>query len=101
AVGRHISLIVPRDRLREEEEILRRLRAGELVDHFDTVRDRSDGRAVQVSLTISPIRDESGRIVGASKIARDITAQKQAEARIEQLMQELRSADRRKNEFLA
>ncbi len=100
-VGRHISLLIHPDRLDEEERILARLRAGQQVYHYDTVRVRSDGQPVHVSLTISPIRDESGQIVGASKIARDITDRKQAEERIYGLMAQLKEADRRKDEFLA
>lgn len=79
AIGRHISLIIPPDRAAEEEEIIAKLRAGNRVEHFETVRRCSDGRLVDISLTISPTRDESGRIVGASKIARDITERKNAE----------------------
>jgi len=101
AVGRHISLIIPPERLSEEDEILRRVRTGERTDHFDTVRQHRDGHRLDVSLTISPVRDAEGRIVGASKIARDISAQKAAEERIRQLMAELQEADRRKDEFLA
>jgi two-component system, chemotaxis family, CheB/CheR fusion protein len=94
AVGGHISLIIPADRTDEEERIIARQRAGERIEHFDTVRARSDGTPIEVSLTISPIRDVTGRVVGASKIARDISDQKRMQA-------ELRDADRRKNEFLA
>jgi len=101
AVGRHISFLIPADRADEEDLILGRLRAGERVYHFDTVRVRSDGQPIHVSLTISPVRDESGRIVGASKIARDITDRKQAEERIYGLMTQLKEADNRKDEFLA
>lgn len=101
AVGRHISFLIPAERANEEDRILARLRAGERIYHFDTVRLRSDGRPIHVSLTISPIRDQTGRIVGASKIARDITDRKQAEERIYGLMAQLKSADRRKDEFLA
>jgi len=101
AVGRHISFIIPPDRLAEEDRILSRLRAGERIDHFETIRLRSDGRLLDVSLTISPIRDEAGRVIGASKIMRDISAQRAAEQRIERLMMDLREADRRKDEFLA
>jgi PAS domain S-box-containing protein len=79
AVGRHISLIIPEDRLAEEDRILASLTAGQRIDHFETVRRRSDGRPISVSLTISPIRDESGRVAGASTIARDITRQRAAE----------------------
>jgi PAS domain S-box-containing protein len=82
AVGRHISLIIPPERLAEEDEILRRLRAGERVDHFETVRRRIDGAMIDVSLTISPIRNSVDQIIGASKIARDITAQKRAQVRL-------------------
>jgi two-component system CheB/CheR fusion protein len=101
AVGRHISFIIPADRADEEDQILARLRAGERIYHFDTVRVRSDGQPIHVSLTISPIRDEAGRIIGASKIARDITDRKQAEERIYGLMAQLQEADHRKDEFLA
>jgi PAS domain S-box-containing protein len=80
AVGRHITMLFPADRLEEEDRIIARIRAGERVEHFDTVRLRKDGTAIPISLTISPIRDEEGRIVGASKIARDITERTVAEA---------------------
>jgi PAS domain S-box-containing protein len=80
AVGRHISLIIPADRAAEEEQIIARIRAGEQVDHFDTIRVRNDGRPIPISLTVSPIKDEAGVVVGASKIARDITDRKLAEA---------------------
>jgi len=73
AVGQPITLIIPRELQQEEREILERLRNGERLDHFETVRFRKDGRRVNVSLTISPVRDSQGRIVGASKIARDIS----------------------------
>jgi PAS domain S-box-containing protein len=78
-IGRPITMIIPPERKDEEPEILRRLRAGERVDHFETERVTKDGRRIDVSVTISPIRDADGRIVGASKIARDITLQKQFE----------------------
>jgi PAS domain S-box-containing protein len=80
AIGRHITLIVPDDRREEEADILRRLKRGERIDHFQTVRVRKDRTTVDISITISPIRDFSGQIVGASKVARDITAQRRAEA---------------------
>lgn len=82
AVGRHISFLIPADRISEEDRIIARLRAGERVDHFETVRLRSDGQPIHVSLTLSPIRDESGRVIGASKIVRDITDRKRAEAAV-------------------
>jgi len=80
AIDRSIALIYPPERLHEEDMILDRLRRGERIDHFETVRRCKDGRLINVSLTISPVRDESGRIIGASKIARDITDRKRGEA---------------------
>jgi PAS domain S-box-containing protein len=79
AIGRHISLVIPADRRDEETTILERIARGERIEHFETVRVRKDGTMVDVSLTISPIRDASDRIIGASKIARDFTERKQAE----------------------
>ncbi len=73
AVGRPKTLVFPPDRLQEEDEILARLRRGEYIDHFESVRRRKDGSLIDVSVTISPIRDGQGNIVGASTIARDIT----------------------------
>ncbi len=84
-IGRTITVLLPPDRLGEEERILARLRDGEKVEHFETVRQHRDGRLLQVSVTISPIRDYQGRIVGASKIARNITEKKALEARLEHL----------------
>src|SRR5262249_10089376 len=73
AVGKHITLIVPEDRRAEEDEVLAQIRRGERIDHFETERVARDGRLIDVSLTVSPIRDRSGHVVGASKIARDIS----------------------------
>jgi two-component system, chemotaxis family, CheB/CheR fusion protein len=98
AIGRHISIIVPPDRLAEEEDIIARLAKGERIDHVETERVRADGRRLIVSLTISPILDEAGRVVGASNITRDVTQQRAAERRERHLLAE---ADRHKNEFLA
>jgi PAS domain S-box-containing protein len=78
-VGRPITILIPPDRLDEEPAILERLRRGERVDHYETVRVRKDGTLLNISLTISPIRNAAGEIVGASKIARDITQQKRIE----------------------
>ncbi len=78
-IGKPITILIPPDRLDEEPTILARLRAGERVDHFETLRVRKDGSVVNISLTISPIRNAAGEIIGASKIARDITPQKEAE----------------------
>jgi PAS domain S-box-containing protein len=79
-IGRPITVLIPADRQAEETEILARLRRGERIDHFETVRISRDGRLLDISLSVSPIRDESGTIVGAAKIARDITEQKRAAA---------------------
>jgi len=76
AIGRHITLIVPPERYAEESAILKQLKRGERVDHFETVRVRKDGVQIDVSLTISPVKNSSGRVVGASKVARDITERK-------------------------
>ncbi|HEV2762581.1 MAG TPA: PAS domain S-box protein, partial [Pyrinomonadaceae bacterium] len=84
AVGRPVTMLIPDDRPDEEPVILARIRAGERVDHYETVRVAKDGRVLNVSLTVSPVRDATGRVVGASKIARDITARKRAEAELSQ-----------------
>jgi PAS domain S-box-containing protein len=90
AIGQHITLVIPRERHAEESDILDRLRRGERVDHFQTVRRRKDGSLLDVSLTISPVRDSSGRVIGASKVARDITAEKQAERALRESEQRFR-----------
>jgi PAS domain S-box-containing protein len=79
AIGKPITLIIPADRLDEEASILARLRRGERIDHFETVRKRKDGTFVNISLSISPVKDDLGRVIGASKVARDITDRKEAE----------------------
>jgi PAS domain S-box-containing protein len=79
AIGKPITLIIPADRLDEEQTIIGRLRKGERVDHFETVRKRKDGGLVSISLTISPVKDDLGRVIGASKVARDITERKEAD----------------------
>jgi PAS domain S-box-containing protein len=94
AIGRSITIIIPADRQLEETEVLSRIAAGELVDHFETIRQRKDGELVDVSLTVSPIKTPDGTVIGASKIARDITEQK----RLRRVVEE---ASRSKDEFLA
>jgi PAS domain S-box-containing protein len=79
ALGRHITMIIPPDRRHEETKILERLRRGERIDHFETVRMRKDGTMLDISITVSPIKDRAGIVVGASKVARDIGERKKAE----------------------
>ena len=93
-VGEHITRIIPIERHTEEDYVLSRIRAGLSVDHFETVRQRRDGTLIDVSLSVSPIRNRTGRVTGASKIARDITEQKR-------LRVEAAEASRAKDEFLA
>jgi two-component system CheB/CheR fusion protein len=95
AIGQPITMLIPPDRLQEESDILTRLRRGERVNHYETIRIRKDGSSLEISLTISPIRNEKGDIIGASKIARDISERKQAEERQRLLTNEL--AHRGKN----
>ena len=73
AVGQQIFLIIPPDRVAEEQDVLARLRLGERIDHFETIRQTKDGRRIPISLTVSPVRDDRGNVIGASKVARDIT----------------------------
>ncbi len=72
-IGQSIRLIIPADHEHEEDYVLKRIRAGETITHFETVRQRKDGTLIPISLTVSPILDEAGRVMGASKIARDIS----------------------------
>jgi PAS domain S-box-containing protein len=80
AVGRSIRMLIPDELQDEEDVVLAKIRAGEKIDHFETVRQRKDGTRLSISLTVSPIRDETGRVVGASKIARDVTERTRLEA---------------------
>ncbi len=107
-IGQPISRIIPPDRADDFQAIIGTIRRGERVDHYDTERIRKDGRRIYVSLTVSPIRDASGRIVGASKIARDVTERKAAEAERERLLAvaetaraQAEEASRTKDEFLS
>jgi PAS domain S-box-containing protein len=94
ALGRRITLVIPPENEHEEQHILEKLARGERIEHFETVRVAKDGRRIDVSLSISPIRDRDGKVVGASKVARDVSERKCMEAK-------LRDADRRKDEFIA
>jgi PAS domain S-box-containing protein len=93
-VGRPVAVLIPEDHIDDSPAIMQRLRRGERVEHYETVRLARDGRRIDVSLTVSPVRNAEGRIVGASKIARDISERKR-------LIEQLRDQDRLKDEFLA
>jgi PAS domain S-box-containing protein len=88
-IGRHISTIAPPGRAGEMTDIIEKIRRGERVEHFETQRQRKDGSLVDISLTVSPIYDDSGRVIGASKIARDISERRRADERLRLLMREL------------
>ena len=108
AIGKSITIVIPPDRIDEEPAILHRIREGKRVEHYETIRRRKDGRLIDISLSVSPIKNEEGKIVGASKIARDITESKRAERERLQLLEnerlarsEAEAANRVKDEFLA
>ena len=89
AVGQPVTLLIPVDRHDEEPFILARIRRGESVDHYETIRQTKDGRLIDISLTVSPIKNESGEIIGASKIARDISESKRDQERLKLLLREM------------
>ena len=89
AIGQPVTMLMPPERVDEEPGILARIRAGERIDHYETVRRRKDGRLFDISLTVSPMRDRTGRIVGASKIARDISERIVAQRRLRESEQHL------------
>ena len=91
-IGKSITIIIPPDHIDEEPAILARLRAGERIEHYETVRMAKDGRLVEISLTVSPIRGPNGQIVGASKIARDVTEQRQARRALDEASTRLKLA---------
>ena len=93
-IGHSIRTIIPRDRWHEEDEVLARIRSGRAIDHFETVRRRKDGSFIEISLSVSPIKTSTGAVIGASKIARDISIQRR-------LAREAEEANRVKDEFLA
>jgi PAS domain S-box-containing protein len=107
-IGKHISLIMPPEQAEDMPRILERIRHGEKVDHYQTKRRRKDGTIIDVSLTVSPIRNEEGEIIGASKVGRDITAERRAREERERLLEaaqaaraDAEAANRIKDEFLA
>lgn len=89
AIGQHITIIIPEDRLHEEDTIIASIRSGKRIDHYETVRRRKDGALLDISLTVSPVRDQKGNIIGASKVARDISERKRAMERQELLLREM------------
>jgi PAS domain S-box-containing protein len=101
AIGQHISLIIPLERRAEEDDVLAHLRRGEKIDHFETERQTKDGRRLNISLTVSPIKDSTGRIIGASKVARDITERKRSEEQLLEAKREAEAASHAKDKFLA
>jgi PAS domain S-box-containing protein len=100
-IGRHISILKAPEQCEDIIQILEHIRHGERVNHFETKRCTNDGRVIDVSLSVSPIRDAEGKIVGASKVARDITERKGAEEERERLLAAAEAANRMKDEFLA
>jgi PAS domain S-box-containing protein len=93
-LGKHISILIPQDRLDEETEIISRIRKGQKVNHFQTIRVTKTGDEIHISLTVSPVKDGNGNIIGASKVARDVTKEKKAE-------EEIRDLSQKKDEFIA
>jgi PAS domain S-box-containing protein len=97
-IGKPITILIPSERLHEEDVILERIRRGDRIDHYETIRRGKDGNLIDMSLTISPLRDANGTVVGASKIARDVTERKRSEAQISVLARE---AEHRAKNLLA
>jgi PAS domain S-box-containing protein len=89
AIGRSVTMLIPADRPNEEPMILDRVRRGERIDHYETIRQRKDGSLIDISLTVSPIKDRKGNIVGASKIARDISDRRRIQQQQDLLLQEM------------
>ena len=87
-IGQPITVLIPPDRQEEERHIIASLRAGKRIEHYETVRVAKDGRLIEVALTISPLRDQTGEIVGASKILRDVTERKRIERELQGLLAE-------------
>lgn len=100
AIGKHISLIIPKDRLQEENDILKNIRSGKRIDHFETVRMAKDGTKKYISLTVSPIKNSKGIVIGASKIARDISDKIEAENKRKLYTERLKELNLYKDEFM-
>jgi len=92
-IGKSITILIPEGLVNEEPAIIGRIRRGERIDHYETIRKRKDGALLNISLTVSPIKDESGKIIGASKIARDITGSKQAAEALRKAKEDLVKAN--------
>lgn len=101
AIGRHISLIIPPERIQEETVIINNIRGGNRIDHFDTVRVSKSGQKINISLTVSPVKNKSGKIIGASKIARDVTQRIEAELKQQLYTEKLQELNKYKDEFMA
>jgi PAS domain S-box-containing protein len=100
-IGQPVTILIPAGQEDEEPAILARLRSGERIEHYETVRVRKDGRHIDISLTVSPIKGPKGDIIGASKIARDITEQRQARKALDDAYRQAEESSRLKEEFLA
>ncbi|MCD2422089.1 PAS domain S-box protein [Niabella pedocola] len=101
AVGKHISMIIPGDRAQEEDYIIREIAGGNKVEHFETVRRTKHGQLIPLSLTISPVRDQRGMVIGASKIARDISERLALQREREQLYRKAKFLNKRKDKLIA
>jgi len=101
AIGRPVTILIPEDHLDEEPKILERIRRGERIEHYETIRQCKDGKLLEISLTVSPLKNADGKVIGASKIARDATQQKQAERELERAHKEAVAASNAKDDFLA
>lgn len=100
-IGKHISIIIPETRLDEATQIIERIRSGGRVSHFETIRRTKDGREINISLTVSPVKDKNGKITGASKIARDITEKVEIEKQRRLFTEKLQALNNYKDEFMA
>lgn len=100
-IGKHISIIIPKDRVDEETVIIQKIRNGERVSHFETVRRRKDGREINISLTVSPVKDKNGKVIGASKVARDISERAELERQRQLFTERLQEINHYKDEFMA
>lgn len=94
AIGKHISIIIPPDRIQEEADIVEKLKMGARVDHYETMRKTKEGRLIHISLSVSPIKDENGVLIGCSKVARDITERKNTEAELAEERETLATLNR-------